>query len=134
VVDYKTLTELIDRYPGGILVDDELTNFTYKEVQTNIDKALKDKRVKKIANNNPKDEHYFLFPRTIEMEYELRHENYKQDFSMNEYLEICSHLNEVEKSEESKTVNARDPTGDLNYKLPGYLEEKEKWLKHNLKK
>ena len=68
------------------------------------------------------------------MEYELRHENYKQYFGMNEYLEICSHLNEVEKSEESKTVNARDPTGDMNYKFPGYLEEKEKWLKHNLKK
>ena len=68
------------------------------------------------------------------MEYELRQENYKHYFGMNEYLEICSHLNEVEKGEESKTVNARDPTGDLNYKLPGYLEEKEKWLKHNLKK
>ena len=36
------------------------------------------------------------------MEYELRHENYKQYFGMNEYLEICSHLNEVEKGEESK--------------------------------
>ena len=110
-MDYKTLTELIDRYPGGILVDDELTNFTYKEVQTDIDKELKDKRVKKIANNNPNDEHYFLFPRTIDMEYELRHENYKQYFGMNEYLEICSHLNEVEKGEEQEGEQDRQCEG-----------------------
>jgi hypothetical protein len=57
---------------------------------------------------------------------------------MNEYLDLSSHLNSAEdegdKVIESKEKSSKESNADPNYKLPGYLELKEKWQKKNLRK
>lgn len=30
ISDYKSLVHLVDKYPGGLFVDEELTNFTFR--------------------------------------------------------------------------------------------------------
>lgn len=58
---------------------------------------------------------------------------------MNDYLDLCTHLNSVEDEPvnvaESRERTAKESNADPNYQLPGYLELKEKWQKkHAVKK
>jgi hypothetical protein len=59
-------------------------------------------------------------------------------FKYTQYLEMCSHINGMEDDLDSnradKSRTTKESAADPNYKLPGYLEEKEKWLKRNAKK
>lgn len=124
VQDAKSLMMLVDNNPGGILVDEELTNFTYKDAKVDIERGINEKSYKRIFTGNPKDEHYYIFPRKIEIEHEVRQDNFK-NFTMNEYLDMCRHLNSVDDDEENKKENKtnvpKESMSDPNYKLPGYL-------------
>lgn len=55
VNDYKSLIQLVEKYPGGLFVDEELTNFTFREAKAEIERAINEKRLKRIYKENTKD-------------------------------------------------------------------------------
>ena len=64
----------------------------------------------------------------------MRHDEFKH-FPMSSYLDLCTHLNAKHEGEERKKSErksrAKESVADLNYKLEGYLQAKEEWLKRN---
>lgn len=69
IVDYRSLIHLVEKYPGGLFVDEELTNFTFREAKKEIERAIDEKRIKRIYKDNTKDEYFYIFPRHYETEY-----------------------------------------------------------------
>jgi hypothetical protein len=69
ITDYKSLIHLVEKHPGGLFVDEELTVFTFREAKTEIERAIGEKRIKRIYKENTKDEYYYIFPREFETEF-----------------------------------------------------------------
>jgi hypothetical protein len=59
-------------------------------------------------------------------------------FGCKQYLEVCAKINNVDNSEDNldknKKANFKESQSDPNYKLLGYKEMKEEWLKLNNKR
>lgn len=67
-------------------MDEDLVNFTYKEANSDITRAIKDKKIKSIYTSMLKDEtHFYVFPRALEIEYEIRQDSFKH-FKYSQYL------------------------------------------------
>ncbi len=48
VVDSRSLVNLVEKHPGGLLVDEELNHFTFREAKNEIERAIREKRIKRI--------------------------------------------------------------------------------------
>lgn len=64
ISDYKTLILFLEKNSQGVEVCDELVNFTYKEAKNDIERGIKEKRIKRI-NFNTREDEYLIFPMTF---------------------------------------------------------------------
>ena len=48
----KTLIKEVVKHPEGLLVDEELLGFTYRDIKNDIARAISDKRIKKINRDS----------------------------------------------------------------------------------
>ena len=56
---YSHLVELVKEKTEGLLIDDEVLDFSYFKIRDDIEKGIKDDRFRKILSSNKKD--YYLF-------------------------------------------------------------------------